>query len=116
MGIRQIFRDNLKHYRKQKGLSQEKLSELIGYGETYITEIESRHKFPKPETIDLIAHELGIEPYLLFKAMGAHMSDEEKALLEEKSRKNAEFSHDLLVLQGQINALIEKSQWYVRQL
>ncbi|MBQ8014077.1 MAG: helix-turn-helix transcriptional regulator [Treponema sp.] len=41
MGIRQVFRENLKYYRKQMGLSQEKLSELIGYGETYITEIES---------------------------------------------------------------------------
>lgn len=63
---RDNFKANLKYYRKKKGLSQEKLSELIGFGGTYITEIESRHKFPKPETIDLIAMKLGIEPYMLF--------------------------------------------------
>lgn len=66
MGTRKIFKENLKFYRKQKGLSQEKLSELIGYGVTYITELESRNKFPKPETIDLIAEKLGILPYQLF--------------------------------------------------
>lgn len=69
MGTREIFRENLRFYRKQKGFTQEKLSELINYGETYITEIESRHKFPKPETIDLIAEKLGIEPYQLFQKL-----------------------------------------------
>ena len=66
MSTREVFRANLKYYRKQKKLTQEKLSELIGYGETYITEIESRFKFPKPETIDIIAEKLGIKPYQLF--------------------------------------------------
>lgn len=66
--IRENFKANLKYYRKQKGLSQEKLSEIIGFGETYITELESRHKFPKPETIDLIAQKLEVEPYQLFIA------------------------------------------------
>lgn len=70
MSTRDIFKENLKFYRKQKGLSQEKLSELIGYGGTYITEIESRNKFPKPETIDLIAEKLEIEPYQLFQKNG----------------------------------------------
>ena len=70
MGTREVFKENLKYYRKQKGLSQEKLSELIGYGCTYITEIESRHKFPKPETIDVIAEKLGIEPHQLFQKLG----------------------------------------------
>ena len=63
---RDYFKANLKYYRKQKGLSQEKLSEIIGFGITYISEIESRKKFPRPETIDLIAQNLSIEPYQLF--------------------------------------------------
>ena len=69
MGTREIFRVNLKYYRKLRGLTQEELSARIGYGETYITEIESRHKFPKPETIDHIASNLGIEPYKLFRPL-----------------------------------------------
>lgn len=67
MGTRDIFRENLKFYRKKAGFTQEELSEKIGYGYTYITEIESRHKFPKPETIDLIAETLKIEPSKLFE-------------------------------------------------
>lgn len=67
MGTREIFRENLKFYRKKAGFTQEELSEKIGYGYTYITEIESRHKFPKPETIDLIAETLKIEPSNLFE-------------------------------------------------
>ena len=67
MKTREIFRKNLKFYRKSAGLTQEELSEKIGYGHTYITEIESRHKFPKPETIDLIAETLKIEPGKLFE-------------------------------------------------
>ena len=67
MCTRDIFRTNLKHFRKQRGLTQEALSILIGFGETYITEIESRHKFPKPETIDIIADKLKIAPYELFR-------------------------------------------------
>ena len=70
MGTREVFKENLKFYRRKKGFSQEKLSELIGFGETYITEIESRHKFPKPETIDLIAEKLEIESYQLFQKLG----------------------------------------------
>lgn len=69
MSTREIFKENLKFFRKQKGITQEKLSEMIGFSVTYITEIESRHKFPKPETIDLIAEKLGIEPYQLFQKL-----------------------------------------------
>lgn len=74
MGVREIFKENLKFYRKQKGYTQEKLSELINFGETYITEIESRKKFPKPETIDLIAEKLDIEAYQLFKSHSSEKS------------------------------------------
>ncbi len=95
MGTREIFRENLKHYRKAAGLTQEELSEKIGYGYTYITEIESRHKFPKPETIDLIAETLEIEPGKLFERQkndGLSTTSihtlQVKALLIEKIQKS----------------------------
>ncbi len=84
MGTRENFRENLKAYRKQRNLTQERLSELIGYGETYITEIESRHKFPKPETIDAIARALEIEPYQLFQKQNQEKQKEKVAALGEK--------------------------------
>ena len=106
MGVRQIFRKNLKHYRKQKGLSQEKLSELIGYGETYITEIESRHKFPKPETIDIIAEKLEIEPYKFFMPLEL---ENESPLYADEDKKQEEFALKIKFLQNQINSLFDES-------
>lgn len=70
MGIREVFKENLKFWRSQAGLTQEELSEKIGYGGGYISEIESRHIFPKPETIDVIARELGIHASQLFEERG----------------------------------------------
>lgn len=67
MGTREIFRQNLKFFRKQKGLTQEKLSELCDCNPNYIAEIErSNAKFPRPETIDSIATALNIRPAQLF--------------------------------------------------
>lgn len=71
MGVRETFKENLKFYRQQAALTQEQLSEKIGYGGGYISEIESRHIFPKPETIDIIADALNIRPSMLFDERGS---------------------------------------------
>ena len=108
MAVRQVFRENLKYYRKKMGISQEKLSELIGYGETYITEIESRRKFPKPETIDIIAQKLGIEPYELFKPIeNAEALLIQKIKEEIEQKKDKEFDKKLKIIQAQINDLFD---------
>lgn len=71
MGLRETFRENLKYYRKQAGLTQEKLSELSGCNQNYIAEIErASSKFPKPETIDAIASALNIRASDLFSEKG----------------------------------------------
>ena len=70
MGVRDIFKENLKYWRNKANLTQEQLSEKIGYGGGYISEIESRNMFPKPETIDAIAKALDIAPAQLFEEQG----------------------------------------------
>ena len=70
MGVRETFKENLKYWRNNANLTQEQLSELIGYGSGYISEIESRDIFPKPETIDAIAGALNIMPSRLFESQG----------------------------------------------
>ena len=70
MTTREIFRANLKYYRKQNHYTQEKLAELIDCNPKYITEIESRAKFPSPETIDALAKALNITPEQLFRSEG----------------------------------------------
>ena len=58
MTTREIFRANLKYYRKQNHYTQEKLAELIDCNPKYITEIESRAKA------------LNITPEQLFRSEG----------------------------------------------
>ncbi len=70
MTTREIFKANLKYYRKQNHYTQEKLAELIDCNPKYITEIESRAKFPSPETIDALAKALNITPEQLFRSEG----------------------------------------------
>lgn len=71
MGIRQTFIQNLKYYRKQAGLTQEKLAEKIEMSTTYIGTMESCGRFPSPETIDKIAVALNVRPSVLFDEFGS---------------------------------------------
>ena len=61
-----IFKKNLKFYRTQKGLTQEKLSEISGISSDYISEMERGKKTPSFKRLILIANALDIEIYKLF--------------------------------------------------
>ena len=71
MGVRQTFIQNLKYYRKQAGLTQEKLAESIGMSTSYIGDMEARERFPSAETIDKIAETLNIPVSVLFNEKGS---------------------------------------------
>ena len=77
MTVREIFRKNLKYYRKQNNLTQEELSEKIGLNPKYIADIESRSKFPSAETIDALAEALKIIPAQLFLERGTPLTKAE---------------------------------------
>ena len=62
-----IFRKNIKFYRKELGLTQDKLSELSGISSDYLSEIERGKKTPSFKKIDLLANALKIEVYKLLK-------------------------------------------------
>jgi len=64
--VREVFIENLKYYRKQKCLSQEKLSREIDMGINYINQVENKCSFPQPEIIDRIASTLSVRPAQLF--------------------------------------------------
>lgn len=64
--LRQQFIQNLKFFRKQKGMRQLDLALEIGKSSNYINSIENGKYFPSPETIENIARSLGIEPVRLF--------------------------------------------------
>lgn len=66
MDLLHIFATNVKNYRSESGLSQEKLAELTGLHRTYISAIEREKRNISIDNIQQIAEALKIEPYKLF--------------------------------------------------
>lgn len=66
MELKEIFIYNLKYYRKKENVSQEKLAELTGLHQTYISDIERGIRNPSLKTIEKISIGLHIEAYKLF--------------------------------------------------
>lgn len=63
---RKDFIDNLKFYRKQKKITQEKLAELCDVATSTIGCIESNQQYPSFELLCKIADSLNINPADLF--------------------------------------------------
>lgn len=66
--IYEIVRKNLKFYRKKAGLTQEKLSELIGVSHDFIRQVESQkvEKNFSMANVEKAAEIFGIEIYEMF--------------------------------------------------
>lgn len=58
--IKAVLADNLRHYRKKKGLSQEALAELADTGRTHIGSIEQEKANPSLDLLDRLADKLSI--------------------------------------------------------
>lgn len=67
MSLLHTFATNVKKYRLQQNLSQEKLAELSGLHRTYISSIEREQRNISIDNISKIATALKIDPYLLLK-------------------------------------------------
>lgn len=70
MDIIKLFGKNVRKYRVQLGISQEKFAELCGLHRTYISDIECFQRNVSLENIQKIADALGIESYCLLKEDG----------------------------------------------
>lgn len=66
MDIRNVFGTNVRKYRVQLGLSQEKFAEKCGLHRTYISDIECFRRSISLDNIQKIADALEIEIYKLF--------------------------------------------------
>lgn len=66
MDIVKVFGTNVRKYRNEKGISQEKLAELSGLHRTYISDIERFQRSIALENIQRLADALEIEVYKLF--------------------------------------------------
>lgn len=66
MNIIVVFGTNVKQYRRNRGLSQEKFAELCDLHRTYISDIECFQRNISLNSVQKIAEALNIEPYKLF--------------------------------------------------
>ncbi|MDR2479591.1 MAG: helix-turn-helix transcriptional regulator [Treponema sp.] len=66
MPLQDVFIANVRKFRKQKKLTQEKLAELCDSDPHYIGQIENGRRFPSIQFIEKIAAALEQPPYLLF--------------------------------------------------
>jgi len=63
--IIRVFGNNVRKYRSQKGISQEKFAELCGLHRTYISDIECFRRSISLSNIQKIADALEIDAYIL---------------------------------------------------
>lgn len=66
MDIIKVFGTNVRKYRTQKKVSQEKFAKLCGLHRTYISDIECFRRSISLDNIQKIADALEIETYKLF--------------------------------------------------
>lgn len=64
--IRNTVAENIRRYRKQNGLTQEKLAELAEISNTYIANIECGKTWISDKTLEKISTALNTKPYLFF--------------------------------------------------
>ena len=82
-----VFAENMKKYRKQAKLTQEKLAELCDTDHRYIGQIETGRRCPSLEYIERIAGALNIAPYRLFYSEADAENEELYALHKEQKQK-----------------------------
>ena len=64
--FQELFIENLRFWRKKRGISQLKLSEMVNISPNYLNAVENGKNFPSPEVIQNISDTLEILPYQLF--------------------------------------------------
>lgn len=62
----ELVRNKIRYYRKQKGLTQEQLSEVSKISNDYLSEIERGKRVPSLKRLILIAQALNVDVYKFF--------------------------------------------------
>jgi transcriptional regulator with XRE-family HTH domain len=64
--LRKILASNMKFYRNQRGLSQERLAEIANTATNYIALIETGKRFPSLKMLEKLANGLNVDTPELF--------------------------------------------------
>lgn len=74
--IRKIFGKNVKHYRKELGLSQEQLAEKLDISTNHLSVIETGTKFVTYKLLEKIIEVFDVKPSSLFFVQGTAKNDD----------------------------------------
>ncbi len=102
MDLQDIFISNLKTFRKERHITQEKLAELCKTDTSYIGQIETKKRFPSLSFVEKIAASLKIEPYRLY------MSPETKDISVSAEELKSIESEILRTLKTDIKKIVKK--------
>ena len=108
MDIKKEIGERIKRVRKQRGLTQEQLAEIMEISSRNLSNIELGNSFPKPETLEKFLSALNITTQTLF-ANDSIKSDEE--LLKDINFLINSIQHDhktLEMIYKVLNDIIEK--------
>lgn len=74
--VKKIFGENVKHYRKKMGLSQEELAEKLGISPNHMSVIERGDKFVSCKLLEKLISVFNVTPSALFYAQGLSSFDD----------------------------------------
>ncbi len=95
--LKEVLSQNLKKFRKEKGLSQFELAEKAGISEQTMNSIEGLRLWPSDKTLCKITAALKIEPYRLFIPQKVPLKSELLKELKQTAVKTVEdFIHDAM--------------------
>ena len=94
MNTKELLGLRVKEFRKQKQLTQEKLAEIIGVDNGYISKLEVGQNFPSITTLEKIADVLDVELYELFRYTNYKSKNfkEEINMIYDKLNKDKQFT------------------------
>lgn len=95
MNTKELLGLKVKEYRKQKKITQEKLAEIIGVDNGYISKLEVGQNFPSLNTLEKIALALNIELYELFQFTKSKEKDFKNEIISIYENLNREKQYTL---------------------
>ena len=69
MDVVQLLGENVRHHRKLKGLSQERLALDAGMERSYVSDLERGTRNPSVRALGRLAEALGVEPGTLLEKL-----------------------------------------------
>lgn len=95
--IRELAGRNIRHFRRSRGFTQERLAEMIGVSGAYIGYIERGKKGPSLELLAKIAASLTVEPAALVTPYGGREQElyQLVAVLSGKDAQHVKFIREV---------------------